>query len=220
MFISSMLILHHIKAKVLNISFNLFYQPCWNLYFRLQFTWKCYCFCLWSSITISFHSVLILKVWLDYLGKNCYFQSSFSYSELLVFLGTFYEINLTLRHLHRLLREQNLFRRYHFTNSNDIIEVIQREMSGSGENLGYRTMHQKLRMKGVVTNRETICLIIKTLDPLGVELRKSNKLKRPMYTSRGPNFMWHMDGYNKIKSLGLPIHGCIDGYSRKIHWLN
>ena len=138
----------------------------------------------------------------------------------MVFLATFHGINLTLRHLHRLLREQNLFRRYHFTNLNDIVEVIQKEMLGSGENFGYRTMHQKLRMKGVVTNRETVRLIIKTLDPLGVGLKKSHKLKRCMYTSRGPNFLWHVDGYDKLKSFGFPIHGCIDGYSRKILWLN
>ena len=83
---------------------------------------------------------------------------------------------------------------------NDIIEVIQKEMLGSGENFGYR--------------------IIKTLDPLGVGLRKSHKLKRRMYTSRGPNFMWHVDGYDKLKSFGFPIDGCIDGYNRKILWLN
>ena len=93
-------------------------------------------------------------------------------------------------------------------------------MLGSGENFGYRTMHQKLRMKGVVTNRETIRLIIKTLDPLGVGLRKSHKFKRRMYTSRGPNFMWHVHGYDKLKLFGFPIHGCIDGNSRKILWLN
>ena len=125
---------------------------------------------------------------------KCYFQSGFSHSEILVFLATFHGINLTLRHLHRLLQEQNLFRRYHFTNLNDIIEVIQKEMLGSGENFGYRTMHQTLRVEEVVTNRETVCLIIKTLDPLGVELRKSHRLKRRMHTSRGPNFMWHVDG--------------------------
>ena len=50
---------------------------------------------------------------------------------------------------------------------------------------------------------------------------------------KGPNFLWHCDGYNKLKPYGLPIHGCLDGYlmhdgyyydkvyrySRKIIWL-
>ena len=28
-----------------------------------------------------------------------------------------------------------------------------------------------------------------------------------------------MDGYDKLKPYGLPIHGCIDGFSRQISWL-
>ena len=36
---------------------------------------------------------------------------------------------------------------------------------------------------------------------------------------RGPNCAWHFDGYDKLKPYGFPIHGCIDGYSRRILWL-
>ena len=32
--------------------------------------------------------------------------------------------------------------------------------------------------------------------------------------------MWHEDGYDKLKLFVFPIHGCIDGYSWKILWLN
>ena len=28
---------------------------------------------------------------------------------------------------------------------------------------------------------------------------------------QGPNFIWHMDGYDKLKPYGITIHGCIDG---------
>ena len=28
--------------------------------------------------------------------------------------------------------------------------------------------------------------------------------------------MWHLDGYDKLKPFGFPIHGAIDGYSRRI----
>ena len=28
-----------------------------------------------------------------------------------------------------------------------------------------------------------------------------------------------MDGYDKLKSYGFPIHGCVDGFSRKVIWL-
>ena len=30
---------------------------------------------------------------------------------------------------------------------------------------------------------------------------------------------WHADGYAKLKPYGLPIHGAIDGFSRRIIWL-
>ena len=31
--------------------------------------------------------------------------------------------------------------------------------------------------------------------------------------------MWHVDGNDKLKKFGFCIHGCIDGYSRKLLWL-
>ena len=40
-----------------------------------------------------------------------------------------------------------------------------------------------------------------------------------MYLSSGPSHVWHMDGYDKLKPYGMAIHGCIDGYSRKLMWL-
>ena len=29
---------------------------------------------------------------------------------------------------------------------------------------------------------------------------------------QGPNHVWHLDGYDKLKPFGFPIHACIDGY--------
>ena len=28
---------------------------------------------------------------------------------------------------------------------------------------------------------------------------------------QGPNFTWHVDGYDKLTPYGITIHGCIDG---------
>ena len=62
-----------------------------------------------------------------------------------------------------------------------------------------------------IKGRDTVMKVLRELDPDGTEQR---------YRSEGPNTCWHVDGYDKLKSYGLPIHGCIDGYSRKIIWLN
>lgn len=37
---------------------------------------------------------------------------------------------------------------------------------------------------------------------------------------QGPNYLWHVDGYDKLKPYGFCIHGCIDGFSRRIIWLD
>ena len=71
-------------------------------------------------------------------------------------------------------------------------------------------------MEGITTSRETVRLIIKTLDPEGVKLRTAHRLKRREFISPGPNYTWYMYGYDKLKPYGFPIHAAIDGYSRKI----
>ena len=57
------------------------------------------------------------------------------------------------------------------------------------------------------------------LDPDGINERSKYKLKRRLYKVPGPNFIWHVDGYDKLKPFGFAIHGCVDRFSRKIIWL-
>ena len=33
------------------------------------------------------------------------------------------------------------------------------------------------------------------------------------------NYVWHIDGHDKLKPFGFSVHGCIDGFSRKLIWL-
>ena len=57
--------------------------------------------------------------------------------------------------------------------------------------------------------------MLKELDPVATEERRSRQLKRRRYKSGGPNNTWHADGYGKLKPYGLPIHGAIDGFLGK-----
>ena len=56
--------------------------------------------------------------------------------------------------------------------------------------------------------------------PKGVELRLKSRLRRRQCHSKGPDFLWHIDSYDKLKQYGLCVNGCIDGFSRKIIWVN
>ena len=60
---------------------------------------------------------------------------------------------------------------------------------------------------------------VRVIDPEGVDLRRRRRLKRRKYASPGPNFLWHVDGWDKLAPFGFYIYGAIDGYSRRILWL-
>ncbi len=68
-------------------------------------------------------------------------------------------------------------------------------------------------------NRETVRQFLRVLDPEGVEARTHRRFRRRMYTNKGPHYLIHIDGYDKLKPYGFAIHGAIDGFSRRILWL-
>ena len=148
-----------------------------------------------------------------------YFQANLSYSEILYFLEKYRGWEISLRHLHRILRKCNLSRRLNKSTLNSVIDFVKEQLHGSSSLKGYRYMHIKARMAGLVVDRETIRTILKALNSEGVLLRAAHKLQRRVYVSNGANEIWHIDGYDKLKPFGFAIHGCIDGFSRRILWL-
>lgn len=100
------------------------------------------------------------------------------------------------------------------------VKRIEEIIDGPGSCGGYRTIWHKLRIEGFQIPRNIVQYnLLKELDPVGVEVRQARKLRRRLYRNPGPNYAWHIDGYDKLKPWGFPIHGCIDGFSRKIMWL-
>lgn len=82
-------------------------------------------------------------------------------------------------------------------------------------------MKQKLeKVYGLSVKNSTVLELIKILDPDGVAGRRRRGLRRRLYKNFGPNYVWHVDGHNKLNRFGFHIHGCIDGFSRKVLWLN
>ena len=112
-----------------------------------------------------------------------------------------------------------LYRRKYTTNVLDVALFILEKLQGSGQLNGYRWMHSRCIANGFVVSRETVRHLLSILDPEGVETRRRRRLRRRLYRGVGPNFTWHMDCYDKLKPYGICISGCIDGFSRKIIWL-
>lgn len=108
-------------------------------------------------------------------------------------------------------------------NESDLKEIcvaILDELEASGSTLGYKSLWRKLQqVHGLTVKRSTVLRILRLADPSGIAERSRHRLKRRKYKVPGPNFLWHIDGYDKLKPFGFAIHGCIDGFSRKILWL-
>lgn len=149
-----------------------------------------------------------------------YFNRGYKYKEILAVLRISHGITRSLRQLQRKLNELGLRRNGEQSPSIEVISFIENQVKSSGSSLGYRMMHQLCKQNRLKVNRRNVALIQTYLDPHGVQLRKRNRLRRRQYFSRGPNFVWHVDGYDKLKPYGFPIHGGIDGFSRFILWLN
>ena len=80
-------------------------------------------------------------------------------------------------------------------------------------------MWKRLNGKGIRASRIVVRLALKLMQPELVNDRRKRRLHRRSYANPGPNFCWHVDGYDKLKPFGFAIHGGIDGFSRKILWL-
>lgn len=149
-----------------------------------------------------------------------YFSLGFTASEIALFLVSVHGICISLRHLKRILRRLGCTRRQRPSDLNEVVQAVEEELRGSGSLLGYRAMHQRLiNQHGLVTTREVVRHVLKIFDPEGVEQRSRHRLRRRVYRCKGPNYLWHIDGYDKLKPFGFCIHGAIDGFSRRIVWL-
>ncbi|KAK7893049.1 hypothetical protein WMY93_022201 [Mugilogobius chulae] len=105
------------------------------------------------------------------------------------------------------------------TDLEELVSFVEEVLSGSGRLHGYRWLHHRAIQRGYVVSQETVRILLGLLDPNGVEMRRRRRLRRRQYTVRGPNALWHLDSYDKLKPYGIAINGCIDGFSRHIMWM-
>ncbi|XP_048589292.1 uncharacterized protein LOC125573037 [Nematostella vectensis] len=149
-----------------------------------------------------------------------YFREGYEYTAILSFLCKFHVIRMSMRTLKNRLRQYNLRRTMPSYDVNFVRDRIMNELSGAGSCGGYRSMWHSLRLQGIQVPRKIVEDMMRELDPEGCENRRTRRLLRRRYRSSGPNQIWHVDAYVKLKPYGFPIHGCIDGWSRRIMWLN
>ncbi|KAK2558002.1 hypothetical protein P5673_019570 [Acropora cervicornis] len=137
-----------------------------------------------------------------------YFHLGYTNEIILEFLKRFHHIKISLRTLKRRLRSFGLRSKGNIIDEARIRAIIIRELSGAGRLQGYRSMWHTLRIKynqhvpRVVVAR----LLRREIDPSASMQRRRRRLTRRLYFSYGPNFCWHVDGYDKLKA-GDPYAG-------------
>ena len=138
--------------------------------------------------------------------------------EIIHFLSKYHGKSISERTLYRRLREYGLNRRTNYNGINEIEEEVRKLLDGPECLVGYRHIWHTKQRRGIQVPRLVVRALMQYLDPEGCELRRAHRLRRRVYHNAGPNAVWRADGY-AIKPFGFPIHGCIDGWSRKLLWL-
>lgn len=150
-----------------------------------------------------------------------YWRAGHQYSTILMFLSAYHGISWTLRQLKYFINKKLRLRRK-CTQSPiaDVRRAIGFELRGSGRLLGYRSMTRRLQREYKLSvGRHVVREVLKVMDPIGVSQRRRRRLERRTYRCPGPNAAWHIDGYDKLAPYGFHVSGCIDGYSRRIMFL-
>jgi hypothetical protein len=105
--------------------------------------------------------------------------------------------------------------------TNDDLDKLVSDIYGEFPNCGIRRMKGFLTARGINLQWERVRSSLWRVDPEGIILRSMqlNLVNRRRYFVPGPLFLWHLDGNHKLIRWGFVIHGCIDGYSRRIMFL-
>ena len=137
-----------------------------------------------------------------------------------MFLKLRHNIEISIRTLKRRLQSFGLQGTVYSITEESLRQIICREIEGSASTKGYRALWSSLKVSyGINIQRDVVMKMLRELDPVGTETRRARRLRRRQYVSVGPNFCWHANGYDKLTPYGFPIHGCIDGFSRKMLWI-
>ena len=136
-----------------------------------------------------------------------YFSRGYKYEVITEFLAKCHGITMCLRTLKNRLKQLNLRRRLPSFDMDVVREEIVNELSGPGCQGGYRSMWHTLRLKNIQVPRHVVAELMREMDPEGCEQRRAKRLKRRSYFSSGPNYTWHVDGYDKLNLMGFQYMG-------------
>ena len=102
------------------------------------------------------------------------------------------------------------------------LENTVREILLSFPNIGVRVLKGHLLARNIKVTWERVRKVLWSVDPDGIVSRSlcCPTIYRRKYNVQGSNALWHIDGNHKLIRWGFVVHGGIDGFSRKVVYLN
>uniref|UniRef100_A0A7M5X2K0 Integrase catalytic domain-containing protein n=1 Tax=Clytia hemisphaerica TaxID=252671 RepID=A0A7M5X2K0_9CNID len=124
-----------------------------------------------------------------------------------------------------ILRRVNDFELNHLSRFADISDADLNNLVSSflrehGNFVGFSLVYGHLKSRGIHVQQKRIKDSIKAVDPENARIRWALVVSRRVYSVRGPNSLWHMDGHHSLITWKFVIHGAIDGFSRLITMLH
>ena len=101
----------------------------------------------------------------------------------------------------------------------ELDNIIANYVSHHGRTVGQVYIAGYLQSVGLRIQRHRVRGSLVRLDPENRALRWGCVISRRVYHVPWPNSLWHLDGHHSLIRWGLVIHGCIDGFSRRIIFL-
>ena len=122
--------------------------------------------------------------------------------------------------LWRRVRNLESFSSHYTTISDTELDELVREIRRMFPNTDISMMLGHLRSRNVFIQCQHVRASLVQIDPVGHSLRWFNTVTRRVYSVRGPNSLWHIDGLHCLIRWRFVIHGSIDGFSRLIVYLS
>ena len=121
----------------------------------------------------------------------------------------------------RRVAEYDLSHLQQFTEISDeeIDQIVRNFISRHGSSTGETFISGHFLSLGLYIQRRRIRASLNRVDPKNVALRWGSLVYRRKYYVPWPNSLWHIDGHHSLIRWKFVIHGCCDGFSRKIMFL-
>ena len=132
---------------------------------------------------------------------------------------------ITKTGLERIRRDLGLWRRQDPEQISESLRELRRffesesELSTKLKDFGRTYLYAKVRRAGLVLSRRALYEGFREFYPGSITERwNTMRYRRGGWTAPGPDFMWSLDAYDKLKAWGFEIYASIDVYSRFITW--